>query len=317
MLEVRNLRKRFGKTWAVDGLNFTLQPGRIYAFVGPNGAGKTTTMRMIATLEEPTSGSIYINGQSVEEEPYAIRRMIGYMPDHYGVYPDLTIRDYLEFYARAYGIPRDIRNSRINNLMEFTGLDRIDGKRVDALSKGMMQRLNMGRGLLNDPRILVLDEPAAGLDPRARVELRYLLKQLAAQGRTIFISSHILTELAEMCDEMLIIDRGRQVMFGTVDQIQAEMQESVEISMKLLDPGDNAARLEQWLLEQPHVSDLSVSDNGSVRLNYPGDKHQCADLLTQIVKAGFPIIEFRPVLLSMEEVFMQITESEIVECRPS
>jgi ABC-2 type transport system ATP-binding protein len=235
------------------------------------------------------------------------------MPDHYGVYPDLTIRDYLEFYSRAYGIPRDVRLSRINNIMEFTGLDRIDGKKVDALSKGMMQRLNMGRGLLNDPRILVLDEPAAGLDPRARIELRYLLKQLAAQGRTIFISSHILTELAEMCDEMLIIDRGRQVMFGTVDQIQAEMQETVEISMKLLEPAVHGQRLETWLMEQPHVEDLAVNESGVVRLNYPGDKRQCAELLTRIVTAGFPIIEFRPVLLSMEEVFMQITESEITE----
>lgn len=313
MLEVKDLRKRFGKTWAVDGLSFTLQPGRIYAFVGPNGAGKTTTMRMISTLEEPTSGTITINGQSVMEEPYEIRRQIGYMPDHYGVYPDMTIRDYLEFYARAYGLPPEIRQSRISNLMTFTGLDRIDGKKVDALSKGMMQRLNMGRGLLNDPKILILDEPAAGLDPRARIELRYLLKQLAAQGRTIFISSHILTELAEMCDEMLIIDRGRQVMFGTVDQIHSEMQESVEISMKLLDPQEHAARMEQWLMEQPHITNLQVQDSGAVRLTYPGDKHQCADLLQRIVREGFPIIEFRPVMLSMEEVFMQITESEIVE----
>lgn len=313
MLEVRNLKKRFGHMWAVNNLNFKLSPGRIYAFVGPNGAGKTTTMRMIATLEEPTSGTITIDGQSVQEEPYAIRRMIGYMPDHYGVYPDLTIRDYLEFYARAYGIPQDVRRSRISNIMEFTGLDRIDGKRVDALSKGMMQRLNMGRGLLNDPRILVLDEPAAGLDPRARIELRYLLKQLAAQGRTIFISSHILTELAEMCDEMLIIDRGRQVMFGTVEQIQAEMQESVEISIRVLEPQLNSERIETWLLEQPNVSDLTVSENGIVRLTYPGDRQQCADLLKQLVSAGFPIMEFRPVMLSMEEVFMQITESEITE----
>lgn len=313
MLEVLNLRKKFGKTWAVDGLNFSLQPGRIYAFVGPNGAGKTTTMRMIATLEDPTDGTITINGQSVQEEPYEVRRVIGYMPDHYGVYPDLTIRDYLEFYAMAYGIPRDVRLSRINNIMEFTGLDRIDGKKVDALSKGMMQRLNMGRGLLNDPKILILDEPAAGLDPRARVELRYLLKQLAGQGRTIFISSHILTELAEMCDEMLIIDRGRQVMFGTVDQIQNEMQETVEISMRLLDPADHAARLEEWLLEQPGVSELDVLDSGNVRFNFPGDKAGCAEILKRIVSAGFPILEFRPVHLSMEEVFMQITESEIVE----
>lgn len=313
MLEVRNLKKRFGKTWAVDGLNFTLQPGRIYAFVGPNGAGKTTTMRMIATLEEPTAGTILVNGQPIQEEPYAIRRMIGYMPDHYGVYPDMTIRDYLEFYARAYGIAPSIRNSRISNLMEFTGLDRIDGKKVDSLSKGMMQRLNMGRGLLNDPKLLILDEPAAGLDPRARIELRYLLKQLAAQGRTIFISSHILTELAEMCDEMLIIDRGRQVMFGTVDQIQTGMQETVEISMKVLEPEANASRIEQWLLENPAVSNLSVSDNGAVRFSYPGDRAGCADLLSQVVRQGFPIIEFHPVALSMEEVFMQITESEIVQ----
>lgn len=313
MLEVRGLRKRFGKMWAVDGLNFTLKPGRIYAFVGPNGAGKTTTMRMIATLDEPTSGSILIDGQSVLEDPYEFRRIIGYMPDHYGVYPDMTIRDYLEFYARAYGVPRDVRAGRINNLMEFTGLDRIDGKKVDALSKGMMQRLNMGRGLLNDPKLLVLDEPAAGLDPRARIELRYLLKQLAEQGRTIFISSHILTELAEMCDEMLIIDRGRQVMFGTVDEIQNEMQESVEISVRLHEAPTHVSRFEQWLLEQPSVSDLTISDSGAVRLTYPGDRKVCADFLAQMVHAGFPIVEFRPVQLSMEEVFMQITESEIVE----
>jgi ABC-2 type transport system ATP-binding protein len=270
-------------------------------------------MRMIATLEEPTEGEILVNGKSVQEEPYAIRRIIGYMPDHYGVYPDLTIRDYLDFYAMAYGIPRDVRKSRIGNIMEFTGLDKIDGKRVDALSKGMMHRLNMGRGLLNDPKILILDEPAAGLDPRARVELRYLLKQLAAQGRTIFISSHILTELAEMCDEMLIIDRGRQVMFGTVDQIQNEMADSVEISMRLLDAAVHGARLEEWLMEQPAVSELSVTDSGAVRFTYPGDKAGCAELLARIVAAGFPILEFRPVHLSMEEVFMQITESEIVE----
>lgn len=313
MLEVKNLHKQFGNTWAVNNLNFTLAPGRIYAFVGPNGAGKTTTMRMIATLEEPTAGSITIDGMAIDQYPYEVRRMIGYMPDHYGVYPDMTIRDYLEFYARAYSIPRDVRSSRISNIMEFTGLDRIDGKRVDALSKGMMQRLNMGRGLLNDPKILVLDEPAAGLDPRARVELRYLLKQLAGQGRTIFISSHILTELAEMCDEMLIIDRGRQVMFGTVDQVQSGMAETVEISMKLINPEENGARFEEWLLEQPDVSEVTILERGLVRANFPGDQDRIAALLRQVVEAGFPITEFRPVALSMEEVFMQITESEISE----
>ncbi len=311
MLEVRNLVKTFGNFNAVDGLSFSLAPGRIYAFVGPNGAGKTTTMRMIATLEEPTSGEIYVDGLSIFEHPYEIRRLLGYMPDHYGTYPDLTIRDYLEFYARAYGLDTSIRASRIDRIMEFTGLNKIDGKRVDTLSKGMMQRLNMGRGLLNDPKVLILDEPAAGLDPRARVELRYLLKQLADQGKTIFVSSHILTELAEMCDEMLIIDRGRQVSFGTVETIQSAMMEAVEISVKLHGTPDDTARLEQWLLERASVSDVLVREGQALSFSFAHDKSHVPALLKEIIQAGFPVLEFKPVMLSMEDVFMQITQSDI------
>ncbi|MGI8906334.1 MAG: ABC transporter ATP-binding protein [Candidatus Sumerlaeaceae bacterium] len=311
MLEVRNLTKMFGNFKAVDDLSFKLHPGRIYAFVGPNGAGKTTTMRMIATLEEPTSGEIYVNGMSTYEHPYEIRRLIGYMPDHYGTYPDLTIRDYLEFYARAYGLEPAIRGTRIDRIMEFTGLNKIDGKRVDTLSKGMMQRLNMGRGLLNDPKVLILDEPAAGLDPRARVELRYLMKQLAEQGKTIFVSSHILTELAEMCDEMLIIDRGRQVTFGTVEQIQGSMQEAVEISVKLVGEQEELLRFETWLLERAAVSQVSPRESMAMTFSFAGDKGQVPALLREIIEAGFPVLEFKPVMLSMEDVFMQITQSDI------
>lgn len=311
MLEVRNLTKLFGSFKAVDDLSFKLEPGRIYAFVGPNGAGKTTTMRMIATLEEPTSGDVFVNGLSIYEHPYEIRRMIGYMPDHYGTYPDLTIRDYLEFYARAYGLDQSIRGTRIDRIMEFTGLNKIDGKRVDTLSKGMMQRLNMGRGLLNDPKLLILDEPAAGLDPRARVELRYLLKQLAEQGKTIFVSSHILTELAEMCDEMLIIDRGRQVTFGTVEQIQSSMQEAVEISVRLVGTPEDMSRFESWLLERAAISQVTPREGLLITFSFAGDKEHVPSLLRDIMAADFPVLEFKPVMLSMEDVFMQITQSEI------
>jgi ABC-2 type transport system ATP-binding protein len=311
MLEVRNLTKDFGKFRAVDELTFTLQPGRIYAFVGPNGAGKTTTMRMIATLEEPTRGDIIVNGLSIYEHPYELRRQIGYMPDHFGTYPDLTIRDYLEFYARAYGLDSSVRSTRIDRIMEFTGLNKIDGKRVDVLSKGMMQRLNLGRGLLNDPKVLILDEPAAGLDPRARVELRILLKKLAEQGKTIFVSSHILTELAEMCDEMLIIDRGRQVTFGTVETIQAEMQEALEISLKLVGENGDGERLEKWLLERAQVSNVMRRENQNLSFSYAAEKKDVPVLLREIVNAGFPVLEFKTMMLSMEDVFMQITQSDI------
>lgn len=313
MLEVRNLTKQFGKFRAVDDLSFTLLPGRIYAFVGPNGAGKTTTMRMIATLEEPTAGEVYVDGLSIYEHPYEIRRRIGYMPDHYGTYPDLTIRDYLEFYARAYGIDPSLRSNRIDRIMDFTGLNKIDGKRVDTLSKGMMQRLNMGRGLLNDPKVLILDEPAAGLDPRARVELRFLLKQLADQGKTIFVSSHILTELAEMCDEMLIIDRGRMVSFGTVEHIQSQMQETVEISLRLVGEKEELERLEKWLLERAAVSQVTPRENMTLTFSFAGDKAQVPGLLRSIMYANFPVLEFKPIMLSMEDVFMQITQSDIEE----
>lgn len=311
MLKVENLTKYFEGFRAVDSLSFELSPGKIYAFIGPNGAGKTTTMRIIATLEEPTSGQVYVDGLSVHERPYAIRRCLGYMPDHYGTYPDMTIRDYLEFYARAYEIEGKLRTRRIDAIMDFTGLNKIDGKLVETLSKGQRQRLNLGRALLNDPKILILDEPAAGLDPRARVELRYLMLQLAEQGKTLFVSSHILSELAEISSEMLIIDKGRMVSFGTVEKIQGQMQQTTEISMKLAAGADELERLERFLAERPHVSEIRVLEGGTVNLSFSQDKEQTAKLLREIVLADFPLLEFKTLAMTMEDVFMQITGSDM------
>lgn len=310
MLTVRNLTKMFGRFKAVDDLSFELDAGRIYAFIGPNGAGKTTTMRMICTLEEPTEGEIVVDGLSTFEHPYEIRRVIGYMPDHYGTYPDMTIRDYLEFYGRAYDVEVKSRGSRIDGIMEFTGLNKMDGKQVETLSKGQRQRLNLGRALLNDPKLLIMDEPAAGLDPRARIELRYLMLQLAEQGKTLFVSSHILTELAEISSEMLIIDRGRMVSFGSVEQIQGAMQQHVEISVRLID-GEEIPRLERFLMERSSVTDIRVLEGAAVQFTLNEEKGRIPRLLREIVIAEFPVLEFRPVMLSMEDVFMHITGNEM------
>jgi len=311
MLQVSNLCKTFGKLKAVDGLNFTLEPGHIYAFVGPNGAGKTTTMRMIATLDLPTSGDISVDGKSIFDYTYEIRKTIGYMPDHFGIYKNLNVRDYLEFYARAYQLPRSSRRRSIEDVMEFTGLQSMQDKLVPTLSKGMMQRLNMGRGLLNNASVLVLDEPAAGLDPRARIELRFLLKALAAQGKTIFVSSHILSELAEMCDGMLIIDKGRQVVFGTVDEIQARMQGLSEIHVRLVPGSGQGERLEQWLLENPVVNAIVTAEADSIRFSTGASREETSALLVAMVNQQFPVLEFRPITLTMEDVFMQITDGEL------
>src|SRR5690606_23966230 len=217
MLEVYRLRKEFPNVVAVSDLSFEIERGKVCGFVGPNGAGKTTTMRMIATLDMPTRGEIRIDGSSIFDSPYAARRMIGFMPDHLGIYPDMTVTDYLEFYARAYEIESRERDRRVEEIKDFTELVKIEEKLVETLSKGMRQRLNLGRALLNDPKLLVMDEPAAGLDPRARVELKELIKQLAAIGKTLLISSHILSELGEMCDSMLVIERGELVVKGSLD----------------------------------------------------------------------------------------------------
>ena len=309
MLRVERLCKDFGNVVAVKELSFELLPGAVCGFVGPNGAGKTTAMRMIATLEEPTAGNVYVDGESIYSQPYRIRRKIGFMPDHYGAYPDLLVRDYLEFYARAYEIDADVRDRRIAEIMDFTGLDKIVAKKVETLSKGMRQRLNLGRALINDPGLLVLDEPAAGLDPRARVELRYLVRELAKMGKAVFISSHILSELSEICDHMLVIDHGKPVTFGTVDDIRQKLGVTQEVEVRVLDKEQTPA-LERFLLERPQVKDVQPAENGRLTFTLAADPAELPGLLRDALNAGLSITEFRPRMLTMEEVFIQITQGE-------
>jgi ABC-2 type transport system ATP-binding protein len=309
MLQVEGLIKDFGPLRAVDNLSFQLDKGRICGFVGPNGAGKTTTMRIIATLDEATAGQVHVDGMSVFEHPYEVRRKIGFMPDHYGAYPSLTCEDYLEFYARAYELDRDTRRTRIAGIMEFTGLDRIAQKEVESLSKGMRQRLNLGRALINDPKLLVMDEPAAGLDPRARVEFRYLVRTLAERDKTVFISSHILTELAEICDYILIIDEGRDVVFGRFEDIRKELQEGTEITVRLLNT-EELERLEMMLSERSDVSDIRADLNGMVTFGFHEELQQLPGLMREVLDQGFSVVEFKHGALSMEDIFMKITRGE-------
>lgn len=307
MLQVYDLTKRFPGQLAVDRLNFELGPGQVCGFVGPNGAGKTTTMRMLATLEEPTSGEALIDGHSIHEEPYAVRRLIGFMPDHYGTYPALTVRDYLEFYARAYELQPGMRARRIGEIMDFTGLNAYPEKEVETLSKGMRQRLNLGRALLNDPKLMIMDEPAAGLDPRARIELRYLIRTLAELKKTVFVSSHILTELAEMCDLLLIIDQGKRITFGHFDDLQRQMQGALQIQVRLINP-EKLNELERWLMERQMISEVKPGEGGMVTFGFGGEEADLPGLMSAALGAGFPIIEFRPRMMTMEDVFIQITK---------
>src|SRR4051794_9401702 len=254
-IEIDNLHKHFGTTRAVNGISFTFESGQIYGFVGPNGAGKSSTMRILATLDEPTGGDAYIDGLSVVEEPEKTHKLIGYVPDALPDHRDISVHEYLDFFARSYGLEGVRRRKVIQEIEEFTNLLGIREKHVNALSKGMKNRVSVARALVHDPPVLIMDEPASGLDPRARIELRELLKVLAAQGKAILISSHILTELSEICDGALFIERGRLLKAGTLKELLAEVREHQTIAIRTkgpvealyrhlqLQPGVEAARL--------------------------------------------------------------------------
>src|SRR5437016_6558492 len=234
-VSVNHLKKHYGRTRAVDNISFSFVSGQIFGFIGPNGAGKSTTMRILATLDEPTDGDAYVDGVSVVEEPERARRLIGYIPDSLPTHRDMSVRDYLDFFARAYGLKGRHRRQVIERVEEFTNLTGIRDKFLVALSKGMKQRVSVARALLHDPPVLVMDEPAAGLDPRARVELREPLKLLSWQGKAILISSHILTELAEVCTGAVIIEHGKILRAGTMEQVLAGDVEKLTVHIRLVE----------------------------------------------------------------------------------
>ena len=306
-LEVRGIVKSFGALKAVDDVSFAVAPGETCGFIGPNGAGKTTTMRICSTLELPDAGDVLVDGRSVIEEPRRARRRLGFMPDSFGTYPNTSIRDYLDFYARAYGLRGSARTGTIREVMEFTTLSDLQAKEIASLSKGMKQRLCLAKTLLHDPAILILDEPAAGLDPRARVELRELVKSLAALGKAVLVSSHILTELAEMCHSVTMIERGKVRAAGDLSAVARRLRPHVRIFVRTLAA---PAAAERFLLETPGVSAVRPEEKGH-SFDYEGDAEGAAALLAAAVAAGLRPVEFATRAVNLEDLFLELTEGKV------
>ncbi|KGR88569.1 MULTISPECIES: ABC transporter ATP-binding protein [Lysinibacillus] len=306
MIEIRDLTKRYGSFTALDHLNLSLEEGVVFGFVGANGAGKSTTFSILATLLSPTSGDALINGKSVVKEPKEVRKQIGYMPDFFGVYDQLKVDEYLDFYGASYGIQLAERQVLIPQLLELVNLTNKRYEYVDLLSRGMKQRLCLARALIHDPKVLILDEPASGLDPRARVEMRDILRNLKSMGKTILISSHILPELAEMCDEIGVIDNGKLIAHGNVAAIQAQLQGEKRIVLKITDRLDE---VRAFLEEDPHISSIDVIDNRlEIAFNYRGTDAEQVALLKKAMLADLPIYALSEEEKDLEDVFMAITK---------
>lgn len=311
LVEIKNLSRRFGDVEAVTGVDFAFDSGSIYGFIGPNGAGKTTTMRILATLDVPTTGDASVAGHSVIDYPDKVRARIGYMPDYYGTYAHTDIVDYLEFFGRSYNLRGKELRTRIEGVIEFTGLEKIGDKYIDTLSKGMKQRLALARLLLHDPDVLILDEPAAGLDPRARIEFRELLKLLKEQGKAILISSHILTELSEMVDACAIIEKGRIVCQGTVEEVRTRARNAsgsqYKVALELL---TNSEHAESLFLEKPFVR--AVHGGGRhFTIEIEGAQEEASLLLKALIQDDVPILNYRVQESDLEDVFMSLTEGEV------
>ncbi len=306
-LEVRDISKSFGDFRAVDRVSFQVAPGEIHGFIGPNGAGKTTTMRIIATLSLPDEGDVLVEGYSVLTDPREVRDRLGFMPDSFGAYSNTTIHEYLDFFARAYGLQGRDRVRALREVMGFTSLDGLRDKLTSSLSKGMKQRLCLAKTMLHDPSVLVLDDPASGLDPRARVEFRELVKALAEMKKAILVSSHILSELSEICDGVAVIEAGKIQATGSVESVVQGVRPHAEVFMRVL--GDLAAA-ERALLEQPRVTRVRADRAGLV-FDYEGSPEERADLLALLVRQGLRPVEFATRETDLEDVFLKLTEGKV------
>ena len=306
MPEILELNKKYGKFTALDSLSMNITENSIFGFVGPNGAGKTTTMKIMAGLLKADSGGIYINGEDILKNPKSIRDKIGYMPDFFGVYDDLKVSEYMDFYAGTYYIPYAERGTLIDNLLEVVDLTDKKDTYVDSLSRGMKQRLCLARSLIHDPDLIILDEPASGLDPRARVEMKEILKELREMGKTIIVSSHILPELAEMCSEIGIIDHGKLVTQGTINEIMNRINKKRLVKVKLSNGKENLIRL---LKEQSTVKEITENTD-NVEFAFEGTNDNLTSILRNIIMNGIPIYSFAENEGNLEEIFMTVTGGE-------
>ncbi|MCH7904724.1 MAG: ABC transporter ATP-binding protein [Armatimonadetes bacterium] len=308
MLEVQGLMKRYGNLVAVGGIEFTLQPGDILGFIGSNGAGKTTTIKMLATLLEPTYGTASLNGIDIVQDPMSIKRMIGYMPDFFGLYDDVKVWEYLDFFASIYEVPVRERPGVIDNVLELTDLTVKKGSFVATLSRGMQQRLCLAKCLVHDPQLLLLDEPASGLDPRARAELKELIAELGRMGKIVIVSSHILPELADFCNMVGIIERGDLLAFGPVDEVVRTIQSAKTIEIHVI---EGAADASMFLHGKPHVVDTHMMGSTTLKIEFEGDEADQAALLKSLIDNGYQVSQFREHAADLEDVFLKVTTGAV------
>jgi ABC-2 type transport system ATP-binding protein len=304
MVDIKNLWVKYGEVVAVRGISFQIPRGEVFGFIGPNGAGKSSTIRILATLQLPTGGKVRVDGIEVRKNPMAIRRRIGYMPDSFGLYDGLTVREYLHFFAAAYDTPLDRRDRLVDDVLALTDLKyKIDAP-VDGLSRGMKQRLGLSRVLLHDPELLLLDEPASGLDPRARIEVREILKELSRMGKTILISSHILHELSQLCTRIGILETGRLVTEGSLDEIYHRLGLMQIVHVQVVSGSDELAAHVRRI---PGVEAVDVqADRLSIRVR--AESLPPEDLLDRIREFGARIRMFQPEAMELETAFMKLTE---------
>lgn len=302
---VENLHRHFGALKAVDGVSFSIEHGHVVGFVGANGAGKTTTMRILATLDQPDSGIVKIGGHHITHYPDKVRRLLGWMPDSFGTYEHMTVLEYLDFYARALGYQGHERVQRIQEVMDFTDLCPLADRLSNKMSKGQTQRLCLGRALLHDPQILIMDEPAAGLDPKARVELKQLIRILAEEGKTILISSHILSELGEMCDSLLFIDKGRIVHHGDADSMTRSSMSAAETMLNIQVIGA-PGKLIEWALTAPHIEVVEETKRGARLRLKSTEEDLIAGTLKRLITDGIPVTEFHREERRLEDAFIDL-----------
>ena len=307
MISAEDLSKVYGQRTALDHVSFEVPEGEIFGFVGPNGAGKTTTLRILAALLEPTSGHASIDGTDVAQNPARVHTRIGYMPDFFGVYDQLTVAEYLDFYAACYRQPKQRRTKIVGELLELIGLTDRRGQLVDTLSRGLKQRLCLARALVHDPVVLLLDEPASGLDPRARVEMREILKELRGMGKTIIISSHILPELTELCTMIGIIDHGRMRATGSVQDVIRGLSAGRRLRINVVGAREPAIAILEPLESVRHVEIA----NGTIEADYEGDDSTAADILQALTAGGIKVAAFSQVDGGLEEAFMRATSEDV------
>ncbi|GAB4153387.1 MAG: ABC transporter ATP-binding protein [Planctomycetaceae bacterium] len=304
MIETRKLTKRYGNLIAANEIDLNLKQGDVFGFIGPNGSGKTTTMRMIATLLNPDYGEAYVCGQSIYTHPEEIRRLVGYMPDFFGVYDDMTVLEYLEFFAAAYRIDGSARRKVAEEKLELVDMAFKRDAMVNQLSRGQTQRIGLARVMLHDPQVLLLDEPASGLDPRARIEIRNLLKRLGSMNKTVIVSSHILPELADVCTRVGMIEKGNLIVDDYVDKVMAKAREAQLIFIRVRERAEEAAKL----LEQHDAVQSVTMQDEKIVVTLKKDVEDYSLLPAALLEAGFALTMFREEEINLETAFLELTK---------